>query len=871
MIKLTDEQQQIVNHEEGNALVLAVAGSGKTTAMVYRIKNLVENKNVKPDKILSCAYNRDAVEKIKEELSNLNISKVNVKTIHGLAYDIFKDARSKNMFSQTITHNEEMNRVLIKNTFKKLTEEYNCYKGDFLFDEKDLIENISLWKSNLAFPEGMNLGIPEEYNEYIKKAEDEDSKLLRAYKIYEELRINEDVIMYDDQLVYGWKALIMNDDFRETWKAKYKYVMVDEYQDVNNVQMLIIDLLTHNKNNLMVIGDDDQCIYQWRGANPDFILNFEKKNNAKIYYSQNNFRCTAQQVVLANEIIKKNGNRYQKSLQLTKGFDGETIIEEFSSSTQIAQKVYDEIRTLLENGVSTENIMILVRRYSQTAIIESVFINNNLPYQIVDKTPFYKRKEIIPFIRYFRFIEFEKILAKTKDYFENRSIIDDYFDCFTEIINKPKRYIKKPTIEGILRESLSNNQIISNVITYKQQDFTENEKRYFREFLNILLPFKQNNYQMQEAIKLLESLLNYKNYIKSLSPYPELGEIDAENIDALFLLAENKGTIREFLQYLKKISFNREEEKADSKWLKIMSVHKAKGLDWDYVFLPNAEDFYVKTGATKAETEEERRLLYVAITRTKKKLYIYKVNNRRSIFFEETDFFKINKNVDDLSRKIDDIESLTVESTAETIKLLNVLDLNHFANNWWGKKEHFLAKASSMYDLLTEHINTATHLFNNYEKELQQYEKQLKLIESKSNSKNKKIEKLKYNNSVLRTYNFNIENSSVLNKKDPIITLQKGVNKELFVYFDKIKAGKIHPKDSLIKMIISDNLEKLRGKITSQLNGQIIFYFEIAEKIKTNDVNNLKEPEKPSGKFEIFLDNVFQNGLKNLIEKKYFN
>ena len=629
-MELTHEQQQIVAHNKGPALVFAVAGSGKTTSMVHRIKRLVDEGVCAPNKILASSFSKASVVDIEKALSEIGVRGVRVRTLHALGFTIIRFAAQKGYISEElidIKENQEfLNLILARKALGKLKARHRMELSQMGIDEEDFGTQISIWKANIQYAdlEAKNLSL--ESLDVATQASHPNQFYVEGYKLYEEARMSLKWLTFDDMLLTGWEMLSEHADVLEQFQAKYEMVMIDEFQDLNRVQYETLELITRGHRNYMAIGDDDQCIYEWRGASPDFILTFEEVYGAKVYTITDNFRSTGQQVILANQVIHKNLKRYPKEINLTKGFEGNTYLMKANNILDEAKIVVQEILAKERNGVPRTKMAVLIRLYSQTPLLEGELIKNNIKYRIVGNTAFYNRYEIRVLLDYLRFVFLEKEISETGVFPESRSTQSKYIDLFKTILMAPKRYISRSFLDDICRETLSNKTSIIDELMNAKHRLHERVQLRIDDFIDVI-EFLTNNISAS-AGEVLENLVNdieYKDFLITLSGSKELGELKYESVKAFIEYASLNGNCINFLEQIKKISQDYGNTKKDKDCLEIMTVYRSKGLEWDTVFMIGCEDGifpYLKPGHTVGDVEAERRLFYVGMTRAKENLYL---------------------------------------------------------------------------------------------------------------------------------------------------------------------------------------------------------------------------------------------------------
>jgi DNA helicase-2/ATP-dependent DNA helicase PcrA len=753
-IKLTEEQLEIVNHLDGPALVFAVAGAGKTTAMVNRIAQLLRLNKTKPEKILATTYSKEGTKDLEAECAKLGIpNTVYIRTLHSIAFGLIKRAQKMNLISDQWRANtdEDIDTVLINKSLSRIAKEENKFKSDLNIDNDELRERIGFWKANLFYPELDNLTLPENILKEVRPAEDINPLLVKAYKYYEEERRKNDWITFDDMLVMGWECLMRSEALLTTFQNAIDYVLVDEFQDVNLVQYKILDLITKKKKNYMVIGDDDQCIYEWRGASNKFILNFEKEYSAKTFRMTDNFRCKASTLALANNLIKNNKNRYSKRLQLTQGFNGDVRHITSDGSIQMSEAIFEEIKRQLNEGAKVSDIVVLIREYAQTPFLENIFIKNNFPYQIVGNKPFYKRQDAIVLFYYIRWFLIE-IEIKKGFYPKNKTEIFNYLKYFKEIINKPNRFLSASVVEEVCNFSMANKKSVIDGLIIKTEQVKKGTAENVQKFIQL--------YDVLDSMKAspakivfqeIEKQTEYKKYIIEKNHLPELGELKARIVDAIIDFADGKGNMREFLNYLDKITFNNIEGDPDPKWFKIMTIFKAKGLEWDNVIIPDCNDgtiplirnnsFMSLFGSSFSteyinKIEEERRLFYVALTRSRKNLFLFTDKTRSlSTFISECDPNNTVIEIKSIVQFLDNIISdSNVNEIASFMKDVRKHQLHRFFEKWCilptDKKARLKEKISSLEQVVlnkTKEVENNKQIMQDYDREVKdfnvQYEK----------------------------------------------------------------------------------------------------------------------------------------------------
>ncbi len=396
-VRLTEQQQAIANHTTGPALVVAVAGAGKTTAMVHRIANLVRSRVFPAEQILATSFNRDATEQVRKALQRWPSCKpVRVQTLHSLGYSIISLGVERGALppftakGNLDTSGRRTLRVAIDQA--RLANLAFAAQLDY-FDWDDFLTYVGACKATLAYADLRREALPRGVRRLAQQARPPQDRpwFLDLYQLYEHVRLAHNWLTFDDMLLSAWALLVRYPELLANVQARYRCVMVDEYQDVNLVQAEILDLLTRPHGNYMAIGDDDQTIYAWRGASPDFFLGFAKRYRAPIYYMTENFRGRASQLSLANQVIVHNRRRQPKQLDLVRGFGGHTGLTFHGSSTEMAFAMAGDMKALVQQGIKPQEMAVLVRVYAQTPSIEEALRGAGIPYEIIGDVPYYQR------------------------------------------------------------------------------------------------------------------------------------------------------------------------------------------------------------------------------------------------------------------------------------------------------------------------------------------------------------------------------------------------------------------------------------------------------------------------------------------------
>ena len=610
---LNDKQKEAVLATEGPCLVIAGAGSGKTKVLTHKIAYLLSEKNVKPWNILSITFTNKAANEMKQRVEKLvgeASQEMWLGTFHSICVRILRRFIDRIGFDTTfLIFDSTDQRTLVKECIKSMRLD------DKLFTDRSVLSEISNGKNDMLEPKAYQV----KYNGDFRK-----EKIGKVYELYQKKLKENNALDFDDIINYTIKILTENPDVLEYYTEKFKYVLVDEYQDTNKAQFMLVSILASKYGNITVVGDNDQGIYSFRGADITNILNFEKDfPGSKIVKLEQNYRCTGNILKAANAVIKNNENKYDKKLW-TENEEGKLpCIYKAEDEYDEASYIVKQINMLkMEEYLKLSDFVILYRMNSQSRAIEDIFRRENIPYNIIGGLKFYERKEIKDIIAYLR------LIFNTSD---NLSL--------KRIINEPKRGIGKTSLDNIQDISDKTGKSMYEIIKYAEQYELNRVKANSIQFVEVIEELRKqvNQIPISELIKLT---LNKTGYVKALenentieaeSRIQNLEEFLTVAIEFEEQMAEN--TLAEFLESISLTSdIDNMEESEDT--VTLMTLHSAKGLEFPVVFLVGMEEGIFpgyKSIEEIKELEEERRLFYVGITRAMQYLYLT-CAKRRTIF-----------------------------------------------------------------------------------------------------------------------------------------------------------------------------------------------------------------------------------------------
>ncbi len=605
---LNDAQKEAVLHLDGPLLIVAGAGSGKTKVLTSRIANIIKEKKAFPNQILAVTFTNKAAKEMENRVSKiLGSNAVGLSwlgTFHSICAKLLrKHASAANLNSNfTIVDTDDQIR-LIKNICKAENIDIKQLSPRFI------LAIIDRWKNKGFYPNEVVINKKDLY----------EKTILPLYKIYQQKLIDLNSCDFGDLILHAVKILEFNSDIREIYSKNFKYILVDEYQDTNFIQSKWLNLLSEKNKNICCVGDDDQSIYSWRGAEIKNFLEFDQVyKNTKVIRLEQNYRSSQNILTVASNLISNNQNRVGKTL-ITTMDEGDLVkLNCFKNGKDEAVGISDEIEKNIKKKFSYNNIAILVRAIFQTREFEERFLKIGMPYRILGGTKFYERAEIKDCVAYLRLINQEK---------------DDL--AFERVVNNPKRSIGDSTLKNIHEFAKENSLNLerASIKMLEQNLIKPKAKIGLNLFINSLSKWRNDIIiKKSNHIKLLQIVLDESGYSAMLKNKKDLdNENRLENIKELLSAMKEFDNLESFLEHVSLAT------SVDQEWngekINMMTMHAAKGLEFDVVFLPGWEEGlfpHQKSIEEKGQNglEEERRLAYVGITRAKKKAIISFSMNR---------------------------------------------------------------------------------------------------------------------------------------------------------------------------------------------------------------------------------------------------
>lgn len=605
---LNEQQREAVYHTDGPLLILAGAGSGKTRVLTHRIAYLMEEKGVNPWNILAITFTNKAAGEMRDrvdKLAGFGSESVWVSTFHSTCVRILRRHIDRLGYENHFTiYDSDDQKTLMKDICKKLNIDTKAYK------ETALLSAISSAKDKMLTPD-----------EYEAQAEGNYGmkNIAKVYREYESQLRASNALDFDDLLLRTVQMFQTQPDILEYYQERFRYIMVDEYQDTNTVQFKFISLLAAKYRNLCVVGDDDQSIYKFRGANIRNILNFEEEfQNTRVIKLEQNYRSTGNILNAANAVIRNNAGRKDKTLWTEKGEGDKIRFRQFYTAYDEAEYIAQDIQSQVRQGGQYNDCAILYRTNAQSRLFEEKLVASNIPYKIVGGINFYARREIKDLLAYLKTIDNGR---------------DDL--AVRRIINVPKRGIGLATVNRIQESATARG--IGFYSALQGLDLIPNIGRASSKLDSFvaLIEYFKSRAEQESIHELMEEILEMTAYIETLEAEDkEDAQARIQNIDELMSkivsyeeVCNDAGERPELSGFLEEVALVADIDSLDENqdYVVLMTLHSAKGLEFPHVYLAGMEDGLFPSSMSVDDPEnleEERRLCYVGITRAEKKLTV---------------------------------------------------------------------------------------------------------------------------------------------------------------------------------------------------------------------------------------------------------
>ncbi|MGL5435452.1 MAG: DNA helicase PcrA [Lachnospiraceae bacterium] len=635
---LNPKQQEAVFHTEGPLLILAGAGSGKTRVLTHRVVYLIEEKDINPWNIMAITFTNKAAGEMRERVDKLvsfGAESIWVSTFHSSCVKILRRFIEHLGYNNNFTiYDSDDQRTLIRQVLKKMDLDPKQYR------DRAMLSAISSAKNELVSPQEFRVNAMGDWRE---------QKVAEIYQEYQDSLVRNNALDFDDLIFKTVELLKTSQDVREYYQERFRYIMVDEYQDTNTAQFQLISLLAGKYKNLCVVGDDDQSIYKFRGANIRNILDFEEAYpGAKVIKLEQNYRSTSCILNAANAVIKNNMGRKDKALWTDNG-EGELVA--FRQFEQAYEEAEGIVRDIVKNDYPYQDCAVLYRTNAQSRLLEEQCIRNNVPYRLVGGVNFYQRKEIKDILSYL------KTIANGQDDLASQ-----------RIINVPKRGIGATTVGRITawssEQGISFYDACVRAVSIPGLGKAAGKVGKFIDLMEDFRSCLQNGYSIKE---LIEAVVNETGYKEELEAEGEIeSQTRLENIEELINKAVSYSEDAEhpgLSEFLEEVALVADIDRMDNSENRVtlMTLHSAKGLEFPYVYLSGMEDGLFPgmmsiMSDDKTEIEEERRLCYVGITRAKERLMMTAARLR--MVNGETRYSKVSRFIDEIPPELIEADRL---------------------------------------------------------------------------------------------------------------------------------------------------------------------------------------------------------------------
>lgn len=611
---LNEMQKKAVVKTDGPLLVLAGAGSGKTKVLTTKIAYLIEQMHINPYNILAITFTNKAAREMKDRITNMLgmlANSIQISTFHSFGLTIVRENAEKlDLKSNFTILDSEDSLTIIKKIMKDLNINAESVKPKYVKNQ------ISGAKNELMSP--------LEYERFAMT--EQEKNVVEIYKVYQKRLLISNSVDFDDLLMMPIMLFRKNPDILERYQERFKYILIDEYQDTNEAQYTLVKMISSKYKNVCVVGDNDQSIYSFRGANYQNILNFEKDyKSAETIMLEENYRSTKNILKVANEVIVNNNKRKDKNLWTENEVGNKVKYYRASDEKDEAIYVTKEIQKLIDEGIPKNEIAVLYRTNAQSRTIEEALLRENIPYKVIGSFYFYNRKEIKDLICYLKLIH---------NSYDDNSLL--------RVINVPKRGIGDKTIQNITEKATEKSICLYDAIESGKELIFKNKLEYIKK--------EAENCSLTDLIDLILNETGMKEeLVKEKTIESEIRLENLEEFKSITKNFEEKYGIISLDEFLDEISLvaDVEEHKNDTDVVTLMTIHSAKGLEFDNVFIIGMEEGifpHFNSFLDANQIEEERRLCYVAITRAKKNLWI--INAKRRMIYgkdgcnPQVDFYK---------------------------------------------------------------------------------------------------------------------------------------------------------------------------------------------------------------------------------------
>jgi DNA helicase II / ATP-dependent DNA helicase PcrA len=611
--ELNSVQTAAVEHTDGPCLIFAGAGSGKTRVLTHRIAYLLEKRKVFPDRILAVTFTNRAAGEIKRRLLEMVGDVANdiwTGTFHSVCVRMLRrDGKKAGISSNFVIMDDTDQRQIIKDVLHDLN-----------YDERQMTMGQALSEISKAKNQLLD---PDQYE--TKHASFAGERYAAVYREYERRLSESNGLDFDDLIIRTIRLLEADEDVRTRYQNKFRYILVDEYQDINYAQYKLCAILADEHRNITVVGDDDQSIYSWRGSDYKMILNFERDfKGAKVFNLEENYRSTEAILDAANELIEKNATRHPKKLFTRRAEGDKVTVYGAESERAEARYIIEKVKELVHDGASYRDVLVLYRTNAQSRVFEEAMLAEGIPYRVVGGVGFYARAEIKDMLAYLRYV-----------------VNPSDAVAFRRIVNVPRRSIGQQTLASLVEaanaagisvgQAIFDRDLLRRVVPKKQRELER-----FAELIESLRS-RRDNFSISDLLVAVMEESGYVRELRADDSAEARGRL--ENLQELIGVAreyeggENAGSLEDFLANVALIS-DLDTLDADASYMTLMTMHSAKGLEFPIVFMTGLEEGvfpHTRALTDNDELEEERRLAYVGVTRAMDRLFL-SYAMRRSLF-----------------------------------------------------------------------------------------------------------------------------------------------------------------------------------------------------------------------------------------------
>ncbi len=869
---VTAEQRAVVQHGDGPAAVRAVPGAGKTTAMAHRIRHLVAEHGIAPNRILAGSFNRDTVQDLAAKLEALNVRGVDTRTLHALGLSLLESAASREGLPPDAPDPGAAARMLARRACAGLAAERDLDATELGISAQELADQVAAWKQQLAYPDLDAANLSDAAREQARTATHENDDFVALYRRFERHRRQNGWLTYADMLRESWVALMHDDGLRTEAQTAYRYVLVDEFQDVSRAQFFLLDLLTAAHRNYMVVGDADQSIYGWRGADPAFLTDFDERYGATTYKLTESFRLPAAPLVLADTVIRENETRPPKHLHLTQGLSGTARLLTADSPAATAARIADTVESLRNDDYALDEIAVLVRTYGQTPPLERAFLDRDLPYRVRGNRPFYRRREVQTLLRYLYWAVLERRL-QARGWFETQKTAERYASRFAHILKIPNRYVQHGRIDRIVQQARRRRTSALDVLAAHRPKMHERTAERVDRFLDVTQDLLDRlDGSPSETLDWLIEVVDYEASLRERSAFAERGNTRVRTARALVRYAEAYDSAPALLRGIQSLAAEHENRDESAPALDLRSIHRAKGAEWPVVIVPGCSEGALPLDADgERNLEEERRLFYVAITRPRERLYLATdTSGDPSRFLEEAEVDARLNTVRQIRAALTTApSSLSDAELAQLCRGLVQLGLERYVRRWWAPSEERADALRSRLDALRPAIDRATKRRNAYRQAQAEHEAEKRAAQTAARER---IEALRADLGTASLAAAN-ERPDTYYPDDARFTFAaEDEGSQISVVWNGTRTGRLDPFGAHrldAQTVLALPWDAVVGRFEDVAQGRNVLRFTVdwaateAELIGQT-VNALSPPDPPDDHTRLLTDDAFEDGYRLL-------